>query len=474
MSEDPTAIAQMGVAELSAAIERREISPTEITTAIIAGIEARDPDLGAFVSLTAERALAEAAAATEEIARGERRGPLHGIPYAAKDLYDVAGEPTGAGTHLLADNVADADCTVVARLRDAGAVLVGKTHTVQFAYGGVGINHDTGTPRNPWSVEHRVPGGSSSGSGAAVGAGLVPMALGSDTSGSVRIPASLCGTTGLKTTVGRVSRAGVYPLSPTLDSVGPLTRSIADAAVVYEAIQGADPADPTTAGQTPHRLAGLHDGVSGMRLAVIENFFFDDADPDVDAAVRAAAATLADAGAEVVSIEAPEIDEVMGTPERPYRAWTVAAEACVINRRFLEESLDELDPVVSSRMGRGFEVTAVDFLQAFEDWAALSRSFDERTAGIDAFLVPSTPITARPVAQVDASPESYARHNGMYLRNTSIGNRFRWCGPSVPCGLDRDGMPIGLMIQARPMQEDIAVRVGQAYQAVTDWHRRLP
>jgi aspartyl-tRNA(Asn)/glutamyl-tRNA(Gln) amidotransferase subunit A len=430
------------------------------------------------VTVTRRRALAEARAAEAEIADGSWRGPLHGIPYAAKDLFDVAGEVTGAGTHLLAGNVASADATVVARLREAGMVLVGKTHTVQFAYGGVGINHDTGTPRNPWpgpDAEAHVPGGSSSGSGVAVSAGLVPMALGSDTSGSVRIPASLCGVTGLKTTVGRVSRAGVYPLSATLDSVGPLTRSVTDAALVYGAIQGADPADATTLAQSPHAVtASLAEGVEGMRLAFVETWLFDGVDPEVEAAVRTTADVFRDLGAEVVSVEVPELDEVLGTPEMPQRARTVAAEACAVNRRFLEESFDKLDPVVSTRMRKGFDVTAVEFAEAFDAWERIRRTFDERTTGIDAFLMPATPLPAHPVSEVDATSASYATFNMQYLANTSIGNRLRWCGPSVPCGFTEAGLPIGLMIQARAMEEHVALRVAADLQRSSDWHRRRP
>jgi len=445
----------------------------EQALARIAGQDARHH---AFVATTRERALAEAAAAERELARGESRGPLHGIPYAAKDLFDVAGEATGAGTHLLAGNIADDDATVVRRLHATGTVLIGKTHTVQFSYGGVGINHDTGTPRNPWrSDEAFVPGGSSSGSAVAVAAGLVPFALGTDTSGSVRVPASLCGITGLKTTVGRVSRAGVYPLSPTLDSVGPLARSAADCALVYEAVQGADPGDTATFGQQPHDVTrSLDSGIAGMRLAIIETMFFDGADPAVVAAVRAAAAVLTGLGAEVSSIEAPEIDEVMGGTDAPHRGRTVAAEGCVVNRRFLEESFDALDPVVARRMLPGIELSAVDFLEAFEVWRRLRDSFAARTDGIDAFLVPSTMLPARPVVAVDATPESYARFNADYLRNTSIGNRLEWCGLSVPCGFTADGLPVGMTIHAPAMHEHVALRVGHAYQQATDWHRRRP
>ncbi len=464
------------VSELSELLRRREVSPVELAKRSLDRIAEQDEYRHAFATVTRQRALAEASAAERELSKGSHRGPLHGIPYAAKDLFDVAGEATGAGTHLLAGNVAASDAAVVRRLHDAGMVLVGKTHTVQLAYGGVGINHDTGTPLNPWrSEEPYVPGGSSSGSAVAVAAGLVPVALGTDTSGSVRVPAALCGVTGLKTTVGRVSRAGVYPLSPMLDSVGPLARSVADCALVYEAVQGADAGDPTTVGQTDHDVCStLGDGVAGMQLAFIETMFFDGVDPEVAAAVRSAGDVLADLGADVMSIEAPEIDEVMGTPDAPFRAWTVAAEACFLNRRLLEESFDELDPVVAHRMRRGFQLSAVDLLETSDAWRHLRTSFAARTAGIDAFLMPATMLPSRPVAEVDASLETYARFNADYLRNTSIGNRLEWCGLSVPCGFTHDGLPVGLMIQTPAWHEHVALRVGEAFQRATDWHRHRP
>ncbi len=469
-------LAFLTAAQLSVLLRHREVSPVELVTHVLDRIADQDERRHSFVTVTRERALAEARRAERELADGSVRGPLHGIPFAVKDLFDVEGEVTGAGTHLLADNVANSDASVVRRLHDAGMVLVGKTHTVQFAYGGVGINHDTGTPRNPWrDDEPYVPGGSSSGSAVAVAAGVVPIALGTDTSGSVRVPASLCGVTGLKTTVGRVSRAGVYPLSATLDSVGPLARSVADCALVCEAIQGADAADPTTVGQPTHGLrSGSGDGVAGLRLAFVETMFFDGVDPEVAAAVRAAGDALADLGAEVISIEAPEVDEVMGASTAPWRAWTVAAEACVVNRRLLDESFDELDPVVAHRMRRGFELSAVELLETYDAWRRLRASFAERTVGIDAFLMPSTMLPARPAAEVDASLDAYARFNADYLRNTSIGNRLEWCGLSVPCGFTGDGLPIGLMIQASAMHEDTAIRIGHAFQQTTDWHHRRP
>ncbi len=441
------------LATLSGLLHRRELSPVELTNHVLDRIDEQNPRLHAFIGVTRERALAEAAHAERELAAGESRGPLHGIPYAVKDLFDVAGEPTGAGSHLLADNVATADAAVVRRLADAGMVLVGKTHTVQFAFGGAGINHDTATPHNPCMTDPYVPGGSSSGSAVAVAAGLVPLALGSDTSGSVRIPAALCGITGLKTTVGRVSRDGVYPLSPALDSVGPLTRTAADSALAFAAMREGASRQPETSD-----VSAAPD-LTGMRLAFVETFFFDDADPDVVTAVRAAGDVLNALGAEVVSIEAPELHEVLAG----LRARTVQAEGYAINRTFLERHFDELDPVVAHRMADGRELLAIDFVEAHEAWKRIGHTFAERTAGIDAWLAPTTMIPALPVADVDADLDTYLRFNGQYLRNTSIGNRLEWCGLSVPCG-ESDGRPIGLMIQAPADHEHVVLRIGEAYQ----------
>ncbi|MFT5393251.1 MAG: aspartyl-tRNA(Asn)/glutamyl-tRNA(Gln) amidotransferase subunit A, partial [Gammaproteobacteria bacterium] len=281
MSETPLHF--QSISELSTAIRERRLSPVTLAEHMLSRIESLNPALHAFVTVTGERALAQAQAAKIAIDAGEYKGPLHGVPYVAKDLYNVRGLATRAGTRLLADNIAQDDCAAVARLRDAGMVLLGKTHTVQFAFGGVGINHDEGTPHNPWNEVAHAPGGSSSGTGVAVSSGLAPMGLGTDTGGSVRIPAALCGIAGLKTTVGRISRAGVYPLSATLDSVGPLARNVRDCALVYSALQGADAADSSTDGQAPHDvLRTLDNGVKDMRIAFAETAFWDDADPEVE------------------------------------------------------------------------------------------------------------------------------------------------------------------------------------------------
>ena len=468
------------VAELSARIQAREVSPVEVTEAVLARIDRLDPQLHAFVAVTRERALAEARAAAEAIAAGSSRGPLHGVPYAVKDLFDVAGLPTMAGCRLLVDRVAERDCAPVRRLAAAGMVLVGKTHTVQFAFGGVGINHDTGTPHNPWHVDPYAPGGSSSGSAVAVAADMVPVALGTDTGGSVRAPAALCGTAGLKTTVGRVSRAGVFPLSSSLDSVGPLARTVEDCALLYEALQGADPDDESTLlshdAQVPHDVrTSLSDGVGGLRLAFAETVFFDGADPEVEAAVRATGEVFAGLGASVTSMAIPEVDEVMGQGDSERaRSLFIAAEGCAFNRELLTHHFDELDPVVSQRLQRGFELSAADYFDTQRRFAAARTRLQRRFADVDALLVPTTMIPAHPIAEIDVDGDTYARFNGQYLRNTAIGNLLGLCAVTTPCGFTRAGLPIGVMVYAKPFAEETALRVAHAYEQATDWHTRRP
>jgi aspartyl-tRNA(Asn)/glutamyl-tRNA(Gln) amidotransferase subunit A len=460
------------IADLAARLRRGEFSPIALAEARLDRIAALDARLHAFVRLTRERALAEARAAELELRGGQDRGVLHGIPYAVKDLFDVRGVATRAGTRLLADNVAAADSAAVARLARAGMVLLGKTHTVQFAFGGVGINHDEGTPHNPWHREPHAPGGSSSGSAVAVAAGLAPVALGSDTGGSVRLPAGLCGTVGLKTTVGRVSRAGVYPLSWTLDSVGPLAATVEDAALVYQALHGPDLADPTTTGLPPHDvLRDLAAGVRGLRLAFAETVFFDDLDPEVEAAVREAGVTLRALGARVEPMAVPEVAEAMAEQRRVH---AIAAEACLVNARFLDEHFDELDPVVAHRMIGGRGLTAPDYFALMRQWADLRERTARRLRDVDALLVPTTPMPARPLAEIDESRDRYNAFNARYLRNTAVGNILALCGVSLPCGVARTGLPIGLQVYARPFAEDTALRVAHAYEQATEWHRRRP
>lgn len=470
MSERP--LHYRTLCELGAGLERREYSAVELTEHFLARISLADPALSAFRLVTPELAWQQAHAADEMRARGESPSPLCGIPYAVKDLFDVAGLPTSAGTHLLEGTSAAVSARVVETLAAAGMVLLGKTQTVQLAYGGVGLNNDHGTPRNPWHPDHLVPGGSSSGSGVAVAAGMAPMALGTDTGGSVRVPASFCGVTGLKTTVGRVSRRGVYPLSWTLDSVGPLARSVEDAAIVFDAIQGPDPGDGATLAREPMQTrARLHEAARGLRVAIPEGVFWRDVDPEVEHAVRGAAEVFAALGATVSSIDLPEAEAAF---ELNASGLVIVAEAYASNRHLAEEHFDELDPVVAQRLIKGRGLSATDYIVSIHRRNQIRADAHRRLAEVDVFLVPTTPTPAFPLAQVQSDLAAYVKHNVLCLRNTAIGNVLDLCGLSVPCGTTQHGLPIGLMVYAKPFDEDLVLRAGFAFQQATDWHRRTP
>jgi aspartyl-tRNA(Asn)/glutamyl-tRNA(Gln) amidotransferase subunit A len=460
------------IVDLGRALRAGSITPTALAEQYLERIKQLNGKLGAFKVVSAERAMAQARAAEAEMSAGIDRGPLHGIPYAAKDLYDVAGLPTTAGCPLLESNVAERDCTVIRKLNDAGAVLLGKTITVQFAYGGAGINNQQGTPHNPWHREPRLPGGSSSGSAVAVAAGMAPMALGSDTGGSVRIPAALCGVSGLKTTVGQISRAGVFPLSWSLDSVGPLTRSAEDAALVYDAIAGLDPEDESTRDyEASDVLSRLEDGVTGLRLAFAETVFFDSADEEVAALVRATGDVFTNLGAEVGSIAFPQAQQAV---ELNPRGLVIAAEAYTLNRELLDNRFDELDPVVAFRMIKGAETAAHEYLRVELEWKKLRDGTMQRLADVDALLCPTVMIPASPVAEVMQDMESYGKRNLQCLRNTSIGNMLDLCAVTVPCGFTKAGLPVGLMIYGKSFDEAKALRIAHAFQRATDWHAYTP
>ncbi len=461
------------ISALSRQIHDGALSPVDLMEHLLARVEALDGRLHSMRLVSRQRALAAAQAAELALRAGQDAGPLHGIPYAVKDLFDVQGLPTTAGSNLLLDNIASSDATVVRRLSQAGMVLLGKAQTVQFAFGAPGINHHHGTPHNPWHATPHVPGGSSSGSGVAVGAGLVPMALGTDTGGSVRIPAALCGTVGLKTTVGQVSRAGVFPLSWTFDSVGPLTRSVEDAALVYQAMRGPDPRDASTQGVAPHEdvVTGLHDGVRGLRLAFAETAFWQDADPEVIQAVRACGDILNGLGAHVSSIAFPEAAEAL---EAHGSGLISAVEACLEHQPRLGERFEAYDPVVTYRITPGKDATALAYLQAVQTCAALSAKARRTLHDVDALLVPTTMIPALPLAEVDASLDAYKYWNPRYSRNTRVGNVLGLCALTLPCGFTRQGLPIGLMICGKGFAEATILRIGYAYEQATAWHERRP
>jgi aspartyl-tRNA(Asn)/glutamyl-tRNA(Gln) amidotransferase subunit A len=453
------------VAALAKGLRSGALTSRALTQALLTRIEALDPTLGALRLATPERALAAAEAADAQLRAGMDLGPLHGIPYVTKDLFDVAGLVTAAGSRALEQNVAAGDAAVTAALTRAGMVLLGKTNTVEFAFGSVGINHSHGTPHNPWAREHHVPGGSSSGSAVAVAAGFAPLATGTDTACSVRTPAALCGIVGLKTTVGRISRRGVHPLSATLDSVGPLGRRVADVAALFTAMQ--DAAEGSAAPLDVHRT--LHDGVAGLRVAFAEGLFFEDCESQVERAVRACGEVFGQLGAQVTAVDFTPAAQVMASP-----SVVSMVEGYAVNAELIRERPQDLDPVVLQRMQPGGSVTAVAYLQALEALRPLRAAADRVFDTVDVLLAPTVMIPALPVAQVDVDFDTYMGYAGRYLRNCFPGNLLNLCGLSLPCGFTHDGLPVGLMIYARAFREDLALRVGQAFEGSTSWHAATP
>jgi aspartyl-tRNA(Asn)/glutamyl-tRNA(Gln) amidotransferase subunit A len=461
------------ITALAGGIRKGEFSSTELVEYFLDRIAALDDKLNAFLRVCPERALEQARAADEALRSGDKGpGILHGIPYAVKDLFDASGLPTTAGAKLLENNIAPGDCTAVRRLSRAGMILLGKANTVQLAFSGVGINHDHGTPWNPWSREHHIPGGSSSGSGVAVAAGMVPMALGTDTGGSVRIPAAICGTVGLKTTVGRISRAGVYPLSWSFDSVGCLTRFVEDTAAVYQSLQGPDINDESTLGVPAHDvMTDLKNGVQGMRLAFAESVFQENLHPEVEKALRESGRIFEELGAKVTRIKFTEAQDALDLNPG---IETIAAEGYTLNKKLLDDHFDELDPVVANRMILGKDVPSHTYLQNSYKAKQLRAAAGNTLKDIDALLVPTTPLPAQLVSEVDTDFENYFNRNALYLRNTCIGNVLNMCGLSLPCGFTSQGLPIGLLIYGKPFQEKAILRAGYAFQQITDWHLQTP
>jgi len=458
--DESLAFASLG--ELAALLRRRDISPVELAAFFIERIEQYDPAFNAYIEVTAARARAQAHAAETLMASGHFLGPLHGIPLAFKDLIDVEGLPTKGGSILRNGHVAEADAHVAQRLFQAGAVLLGKTHMVEFAFGGAGINHHYGTPWNPWDADvQRLPGGSSSGSGVAVSAGLAAAALGSDTGGSVRIPSSFCGLVGLKPTFGLVSNRGVLPLDPTLDCIGPLARTVEDCALLYQAMSGPDTADiagvdrPVFAG-----LDALEGDVKGLRLCFPREYFWADVDEEVEAAVRASAQVFADLNVHVDEISLEVLDDLSA-----WRAGasTTAVESYLYHREQLENSLDRFDHIVSARMLDGRDIAAVDFLAQMRARDELRRKALRAFETVDFFITPTTPFAAPPLEEVDQG-DTYFLVNGLCLRNTSAINQLGLCAISLPCGLTRDGLPIGLQLVGRPFDEARLLRLARAYE----------
>ncbi len=434
----------------------------EITQECLRQIEKLNPALNAFITLMAESALEQARAAEKEIGRGEWRGPLHGIPIALKDLIDTAGVRTTSASALHETRVPGEDADVVRRLRQSGAVIVGKNNLHEFAYGGSSLVSYFGDVHNAWD-HGRIAGGSSGGSATAVAAGMVYAAIGTDTAGSIREPAALCGCVGLKATYGRVSSRGVTPLSPSLDHVGPITRSVADAAIVLQSIAGFDAGDITSAEvSVSDYVSGLREGAKGLRVGVPREYFFDDLDPEVGAAMEHA----------LLGIETMVECIVDVRMDVPVDRALQAAESYAYHAGSVAKTPESYQPETLRRIRSGEKVSAAEYIQRRHELELARRKIGEAFADVDVLITPTTPMPAPAIAELRADAEALRPAELRLLRNTRPFNVWGLPAISIPCGFTQSGLPIGLQIAGPRWREDLVLRLAHAYEQATAWHKR--
>ena len=462
--------ARLGVSQLDEAYRGGQVSPVEVVRHTLDRIAGLDPALNSYLTVTAEHALQRARQAEAEIRSGRRVSPLHGVPYAAKDLLNTKGIRTTVGSRILADNVPAHDAAVVEKLTAAGAILLGKTGLHEWAYGITSSNPHFGPVRNPWNPEH-IPGGSSGGSAAALAAGLCSFSLGSDTGGSIRIPAALCGIAGLKPTFGRISRDGAFPLGHTLDTLGPFGLTVKDTALVYQAIAGRDEADPSTL-ERPVELPRFKHApdLRGVVIGLPLGFYYEWLATDVDNAVEAALRVLGELGAELREVSVPDI-EMANSLHR----LILLAEATSVHRRRLEERREEFGDDVRSLLDQGRFVLATDYLDAQRLRRRFCQDFSRALENVDAMVLPAVPIPTARIGELDV--EVNGRLENVRLATTRNIRALNLTGLpvlSVPCGFHGDGLPIGLQIVGRAFDERRILEIGHAYEAATQWHLQAP
>jgi aspartyl-tRNA(Asn)/glutamyl-tRNA(Gln) amidotransferase subunit A len=453
------------LSEASRAFAAHTLSPVEYLTALLQRIERLDPVLHAFIRLDADVAMDAARTAEKEIAAGRTRGPLHGIPVGIKDIIDVAGLPTTCHSKILVDNVAQHDAAVIARLRQAGAIILGKLSTHEFAIGGPSFDLPFPPARNPWNPDHH-PGGSSSGSGSGVAAGLFPAALGSDTGGSVRNPASACGIVGLKPTYGLVSRRGVFPLSYTLDHVGPLTRTVADNALMLDAIAGHDPADPGSAPSGARDFARMLDrGVRDLRVGLVRHFHETDmpAHPEVTAALEDAEHVLQAAGAEVRTVTLPTLNEFAGI-----NRVILCSEAWSIHAPWLRERPGDYGQLARRRLLPGAFMTAGDYVGAQRRRAQMIAAVEDVLREVDVLLCASSMDPASRIEDAEETARTYSRQARTPFNVTGHP------ALAMMAGLAKNGLPVSVQFVGRYFDEATVLRVAAAYERATSWHKKHP
>ena len=467
MSTEPALMSLTAVAQ---AIADKRVSSREVTQSCLDRIARWQPHLNAFMAIEAEAALKAADAADTALAKGARRGALHGVPLAHKDMYYETGKVVTCGSRIRRDFVATTTSTALQRLKDAGTIRLGSLQMAEFAYGPTGHNAHYGPVHNPFAFD-RITGGSSSGSGAAVAARLTFAALGSDTGGSIRMPAHFCGVTGLKTTVGRVSRAGAMPLSQSLDTVGPLARSAEDCAVLLGLTAGADPHDPTAiSGPLPDFAAATTGSIKGLTIGVPTAFYVDDLDSEVAGALDATIAVLKREGANIVQVELPDQRQLTGAAQL-----VLAVEAAAFHKRWMIERPQDYGPQVLMRLQNGLAIPGVSYLETLR-WRgpALAAHFTA-VADVDAVIAPVSPIPAPTIAESDVGngPDAEA----VIQRLTRFTRPINYLGLpalSIPAGFTRGGLPVGMQLVGRSFEEAMLLRIGAAFQRATDFHERVP
>lgn len=451
-------LAFLTLSEASQQIQKRAVSPVDLTQACLGRIERLNPQLNAYITVTAGSALEEAKTAEREISEGKWRGPLHGIPMAVKDLIETAQVRTTAASAVLQNYVPGHDAPIVQRLREAGVVMLGKLNLHEFAYGGSGIIGHFGAARNPWNSAH-ITGGSSSGSAAAVSAGLCYGAIGTDTAGSIRLPASCCGIVGLKPSYGLVSTRGVIPLSWTHDHAGPMARTVADTALILQAIASYDPAD-ICSHKFPavHYPAAMEENTRPLRLGVPREFFWQQLDAEVEQAAEAALKLLSEltTGAHDVRISVPTDTAVFRCEPFSY------------HQKYLAEHGNEYHPETLRRIRTGAEVTATEYIDGYRKLQQHRRDILRVFEEVDLLITPTTTILTPTIAGLEAAPQELRPTEIMMLRNTRPFNVFGLPTISIPCGFSKSGLPIGLQISGAPGAEGTVLALAKAYESGTE------
>jgi aspartyl-tRNA(Asn)/glutamyl-tRNA(Gln) amidotransferase subunit A len=467
MSIEPSLMSLTSVAQ---AIAEKRLSSREATQSCLDRIAQWQPHLNAFMAIEAEAALAAADDADAALAKGDHRGVLHGVPLAHKDMYYDAGKVVTCGSQIRRGFVATTTATALQRLKDAGTVRLGSLQMSEFAYGPTGHNSHYGAVHNPWALDH-ITGGSSSGSGSAVAARLTFAALGSDTGGSIRMPAHFCGVTGLKTTVGRISRAGAMPLSQSLDTVGPLARSAEDCALLLGLMAGADPEDPTAlAGPLPDYMAATRQSMKGVRIGVPSAFYVDDLDSDVARVLEETIAAFRHEGAEIVKVELPDQRQLTGASQL-----VLAVEAAAFHKRWMIERPQDYGPQVLMRLENGLAIPGVSYLEALRWRGAALAMHVTAVLGVDAVIAPVAPMAAPTIAESDVGNSPGAE--AVIQRLTRFTRPINYLGlPSlaIPAGFTGRGLPVGLQLIGRSFDEAMLLRIGAAFQRATDFHDRVP